>query len=151
MRSGNEWILAPPLPSLRYILAPELHCLGPAFLPGVQSLLQAMTQHFHCRWSVTSLSSLLDASCLHQAGSQLAQVLLSLLFQVDPLCPQKPLVLREVSIAVKAKSQSWVDLHNSVLISETHQLLSKPFFLMRKWRIAHKTLGLPGPSADWQG
>jgi len=31
--------------------APELPWVGPAFPPGAQSLLQAMTPHFCCTWA----------------------------------------------------------------------------------------------------
>jgi len=47
MRAGKRWILAPALPSLSTLHAPELLWAGPAFSPGAQSLLQAMTLHFH--------------------------------------------------------------------------------------------------------
>jgi len=46
-RSGKGWILAPPLWSLRghctELHAPELPWVGPAFPPGAQSLVQAVT------------------------------------------------------------------------------------------------------------
>ena len=45
MRAGKVWILAPVLPSGTLHTA-ELPWVGPAFPPGAQSLLQALTQHF---------------------------------------------------------------------------------------------------------
>ena len=44
MRSRKAWILAPPPSGQSAALhAPELPCVGPAFPPGAQSLIQAVT------------------------------------------------------------------------------------------------------------
>jgi len=47
------WILAAALPSLSTLHAPELPWAGPAFPPGAPSLLQAVTQLFYYRCSIT--------------------------------------------------------------------------------------------------
>ena len=48
MGAGKGWILAPPLLVTQGALhAPELPSVGPTFPPGAQSLLQAVTSHFH--------------------------------------------------------------------------------------------------------
>ena len=51
VRTGKGWILASPFQSLRYTVCTWAPLGWPCLPPGAQSLLQAMTEHFHYSWS----------------------------------------------------------------------------------------------------